>query len=280
MNLSNFLQELIIKGWKFWNEDNRLRYRAPKEESTSSVLAQLKEHKAEIIKLLQQNPSIFNVCPLSYGQRSLWFLWQLEPESHAYNTSLPLRICSVVDITAIQKAFEALRSRHPILRTSYPKLNSEPIQKVDDCQELDFLQIDASSWGEDELKTKVIESDRQPFDLERGPVMRVRWFIRSESEHILLLTMHHIAWDGWSAGNLLMQELLQLYQAQLTGVKASLPVIKYSYQDYTRWQRGVLQGSEGERLWKYWQSKLTGELPAINLPTDRLRVTQIGRAHV
>ncbi len=139
MNLFEFLQDLVIKDWKFWNEDNRLRYRAPKEESTALVLAQLKQHKAEILQLLRDRPDIFNVYPLSYGQKALWFLWQLAPLNHAYNVSFPARICSVVDITAMEKAFAMLIERHPILRTTFPKRGAEPIQQVHQNQELDFL---------------------------------------------------------------------------------------------------------------------------------------------
>ncbi len=270
MNLFEFLQDLVIKDWKFWNEDNRLRYRAPKEESTALVLAQLKQHNTEILQLLRDRPDILNVYPLSYGQKALWFLWQLAPLSHAYNASFSAHICSLVDITAMEKAFGALMKRHPILRTTFPKRGKEPIQQVHQNQELDFLPIDASTWSEHELKAKVVETHQLPFDLERGPVMRVRWFTRSSQEHVLLLTIHHIAWDGWSL-DILIQELRQLYQAQKAGVEASLTPLKHSYQDYVRWQRDILQGTEGEKLWNYWQQKLTGELPVLNLPTDRPR---------
>ncbi|NEO70811.1 non-ribosomal peptide synthetase, partial [Moorena sp. SIO3H5] len=281
MNLLEFLQDLVIKGWKLWNEGNRLRYCAPNEESTALVLAQLKQHKAEILQLLRVRPDILNVSPLSYGQKSLLFLWQLAPLSHAYNRSFPARIYSVVDIPAMEKALRVLRERHPILRTTFPKLRSEPIQQVHDNQELDFLLLDASSWSEDELKAKVVEAHQLPFDLERGPVMRVRWFTRSNFEHILLLTIHHIACDGWSI-DLLIQELEKLYQAEKAGVEPSLPQMKHSYQDYVRWQRDILEGPEGERLWNYWQQQLTGELPVLNLPTDRLRTpiqTYNGASH-
>ena len=270
MNLIELLQDISIEGWQLWSEGERLCYDAPKEESTALVLAQLKQHKAEILQLLDDCPDILNVYPLSYGQKALWFLWQLAPLSHAYNVSFTARICSVVDITAMEKAFGALRSRHPILRTTFPKRGSETIQQVHQNQELDFWQIDASTWSEDELKAKVVETHQLPFDLERGPVMRVRWFTRSNKEHVLLLTIHHVACDGWSI-DLLIQELPQLYQAQKAGVETSLTPLKHSYQDYVRWQRDILQGTEGERLWNYWQQQLAGELPVINLPTDRLR---------
>ncbi|KAB8314800.1 amino acid adenylation domain-containing protein [Tolypothrix campylonemoides VB511288] len=270
MNLVEFLQNLVIKGWKFWNEGEGLYYDAPSEQSTSSVLAQLKQHKAEILQLLQERPDIFNVYPLSYGQRALWFLWQLAPESHAYNVSFAVRICSVVDMTAMSMALAALMERHPILRTTYPKLGSEPIQQVHQNQELDWLQIDASSWSEEQLKAKVIAAHQILFDLETGPIMRVRWFSCSLVDHVLLVSIHHIACDRWSL-DMLIHELSKLYQAQRAGVEISLPPVKHTYLDYVSWQRKILCGTQGEKLSNYWAHQLAGDLPALNLPTDRQR---------
>jgi len=270
MNLVEILQKLSLKGGKVWVEDGGLCIDGSQEVFTIDTINQLRQYKNEILQLLHESPDILNVYPLSYGQRALWFLWQLAPLSHTYNVAFAIRIGSVVDITAMHKAFELLRVRHPILCTNYPKLESEPIQKVNQNQELDFLLIDASSWNRDELKTKVIESYQLPFDLEKESVMRVRWFTCSNNDHVLLVNIHHIACDVWSI-DLLIQELLQLYQAQISGVKVSLPSLKYSYQDYVSWQRNILQGTKGEELWNYWQQKLAGDLPAINLPTDRQR---------
>ncbi|MEH1847549.1 MAG: amino acid adenylation domain-containing protein, partial [Nostoc sp.] len=270
MNLVEFLQNLVIKGWKFWNEGERLYYDAPSEQSTSSVLALLKQYKAAILQLLQERPDIFYVYPLSYGQRALWFLWQLAPESHAYNVSFAARICSVVDMTAMSKAFTALRERHSILRTTFLELEGELIQQVHQNQELDLLQIDASSWSEEQLKAKVISAHQIPFNLETGPVMRVRWFSCSDFKHVLLVSMHHIASDAWSL-DMLIHELSALYQAQQATVEVSLTPLEHSYRDYVIWQRKILCGDQGEKLWNYWAHQLAGDLPALNLPTDRQR---------
>ena len=272
MSLVEFLQELVIKDWKFWNENNRLRYSTPQEESTSSVLEQLKQHKSEILQLLQEQPDIFNVYSLSYGQQALWFLWQLTPESHAYNISLPLHICSEVDVTAIEKALQLLIKRHPLLRTTFSKRGHEPIQQVHQNQKLDFLKIDASTWHKDELKEKVIEAHQMIFDIEKGSIMRVRCFTSSKKEHILLITIHHIACDRLSLGTLI-QELIQVYQSQQAGTEINLHPIKHSYQDYINWEKRVLAGTQGEKLWSYWQKQLAGNLPTLNIATDRQRLS-------
>jgi amino acid adenylation domain-containing protein len=281
MNLVEFLQDLVIADWKFWNEGNQLRYSAPKEESTSSIVDRLKQYKAEIIQLLQECPEIFHVYSLSHGQRALWFLWQLAPESHAYNVSLPVCICSLIDIEAIEKAFVELIKRHAQLRSTFRRQGKEIIQQIHQNQQLYFLQVDGSTWSENELKAKVLEAHKVPFDLEKGPVVRVNWFTISSKEHILLLNIHHIVCDGLSL-NILLKELIQIYRAQQTGIEMNLPLIKHSYQDYVNWEKRALAGTQGEKLWSYWQKQLAGNLPILNLPTDRQRLptqTYNGASH-
>ncbi|NEQ65236.1 MAG: amino acid adenylation domain-containing protein, partial [Symploca sp. SIO2D2] len=270
MNLIQFLQDLSLKGVKLWSDGGKLRTGGSQEVLTTNIIAQLKQYKSEILQLLRDNPDIAQVHPLSYGQKGLWFLWQLAPQSHNYNVSFSVRIYSKIDITTWQQVFQALRARHPLLRSTFPRLGEQPIQQLHQHQELDFLQIDASSWSEEELHQKVVEAHRHPFKLETEAVMRVRWFTCSEANHIMLLTIHHIALDGWSC-NLIAKELPQLYQAQQDGVETSLPPLNNSYQDYVCWQKELVEGQEGEQLWNYWQQKLGGELPVLNLPTDRPR---------
>ncbi|WP_237395560.1 condensation domain-containing protein, partial [Okeania sp. KiyG1] len=270
MNLVEFLQDLSLKGVKLWRDGEKLRTGGSQEVLTTDIIAQLKQYKSEILELLRENPDISQVYPLSYGQKGLWFLWQLSPQSHNYNVSFSVRIYSKVDTTTWQKVFQALRERHPLLRSTFPKLGEQPIQQLHQHQELDFLEIDASSWSEEELNKKVVAAHRHPFNLETEPVMRVRWFTCSEANYIMLVTIHHIAIDGWSC-NLIVKELPELYQSQLTGVEASLPPLKHSYQDYVSWQKELVEGQKGEQLWNYWQQTLGGELPVLNLPTDRQR---------
>ncbi|WP_424101445.1 amino acid adenylation domain-containing protein [Moorena producens] len=270
MNLIQFLQDLSLKGVKLWSDEGKLITEGYQEVLTTDVMAELEQYKSEILQLLRENPDISQVHPLSYGQKYLWFLWELSPQGHNYNVSFSVRIYSKVDITIWQQVFQALRERHPLLRSTFPKLGEQPIQQLHQHQELDLLQIDASSWSEEELNKKVVEAHRHPFNLETEPVMRVRWFTCSEQDHIMLLTIHHIALDSWS-WNLIAKELPQLYQAQLNGLEASLPPLQYSYQDYVNWQRELIEGQEGEQLWNYWQQRLGGELPVLNLPTDKPR---------
>ncbi|NES18380.1 MAG: SDR family NAD(P)-dependent oxidoreductase, partial [Symploca sp. SIO3E6] len=272
MNLVEFLQDLTIQGWQLWANGERMGYRAPNQESTQLILSQLKQHKTEILRLLNTQPELLQVYPLSYSQQAMWFLWQLAPLDSVYNVSSTTRIYSQVDLGHWRQAFQALRKRHPMLRSTFPQRGQKPVQLVQEHQELDFLQIDASTWSQDELDRRLVKAHQHPFDLEREAVMRIRWFTRSKQDHLLLLTIHHIAVDGWSL-DLILKELPKLYQAQTTTVELSLPPLKHCYQDYVKWQKDMLVGAEGKRLWNYWQQQLAGELPVLNLPTDRPRPT-------
>ena len=92
MNLVEFLQQLVIQGWKFWAEGEQVRFRAPDIKSTARLVTQLKQNKTKILELLQERSDILDVYPLSYGAKGLWFLWQLAPQSYAYNVSFAIRI--------------------------------------------------------------------------------------------------------------------------------------------------------------------------------------------
>jgi natural product biosynthesis luciferase-like monooxygenase protein len=214
--------------------------------------------------------SIVQTGPLSYGQRALWFLQQLAPESRAYNVMLAAQVHSQVEAATLQRAFQALTNRHAALRTVFRLSGGKPVQCVQEHQTIEFNILDAASLDWADLKRRAVEESHRPFDLEEGPLLRVSLFTRSSSEHLLLIIMHHIAVD-FSSVAILLNELAVLYGAEQAGTAAALPVLNHQYLDYARWQMEMLSGPEGERLWAYWQSQLGGELPVMSLPTDRPR---------
>ncbi|PMB52083.1 non-ribosomal peptide synthetase [Fischerella thermalis CCMEE 5201] len=270
MNLVEFLTQLSQQNIELWMEDNKLCYRGRKEVLTSTVLNQIKQHKTEIIDLLRQGFHTSKSYPLTHGQQGLWFLYKLAPTSAAYNVAFTARICSCLNISALQQAFQKLVNRHPTLRTTFAQKDSEPFQQVHEYQEVDFENIDASSGNEDELISQVIAAYQRPFDLEKGNLLRVNLFTCSEDNYVILLTIHHIVIDGFSLG-IILDELRSLYEAENTGRVISLPAIKYQYQDFVQWQRNILASSVGDELWNYWREQLAGELPILKLPTDRPR---------
>ncbi|NES81558.1 MAG: non-ribosomal peptide synthetase, partial [Moorea sp. SIO2B7] len=270
MSVVEFLQDLSFKGVKLRTDGEKLRVGGYQSILTSDVIAQLKQHKTEILNVLHDSPDILNTYPLSYGQQAMWFLWQLAPESGFYNVVFSCRICSQVDVTTLQKTFQKLMERHPQLRSSFPQQGNKPVQKIHQTQLLNFEQINTSACSEQELHQRVFQESQQPFNLENGQVMRVRLFTSSEEEHILLLTVHHIAIDAWCLP-LVIEEMILTYAALESGEQPSLTPLKDSYIDYVRWQRDLLTSNQGEKLWHYWQKKLAGDLPVLNLPTDRQR---------
>src|SRR5215813_10269351 len=113
------------------------------------------------------------ISPLSHGQQALWFLYQLAPQSAAYNVSYAVRIVSDVDIPAFRRSFQALVDRHPSLRATYSMRDGKPVQQIHERMKVHFEETDASLWSEDELKDRLIEEAHRPFDLSVGPVMRL-----------------------------------------------------------------------------------------------------------
>jgi hypothetical protein len=224
------------------------------------------ESRQELLaRLLRQRVSASRAAdhPLSYNQRSLWFLNRMDSQSAAYNVAYAWRVRSPIDAAALRRAFERLVDRHAILRTVYGK--TEPKQRVAERQELDFVEVDGTGWSEAEHIRHLSDDARLPFDLERGPVLRVRLFTGGATDR-LLVVFHHIAYDLWSMVTLL-DELNAFYAAESAGVQAQLPALQHQYADFVRWQADFLQAN-GDRLWEFWREYLAGPLPELTLPLD------------
>src|SRR5271157_71830 len=241
--------------------------------STSQGIAELSpgEKRALLAQLLRKQTSGSKlIYPLSYNQQGIWFLYQLAPESTVYNVNFAARISSDVNVPALRRALQRLIDRHPSLRTTFPAHSGQPVQRVHEHLKVSFEEVDGSTWNGDELKARLLDEAYRPFDLERGPLLRVSLITRSAREHILLLVVHHIVIDFWSLA-ILLDELGVLYPAERYGMKAALPPLDLQYTDYVRWQAEMLAGPDGERLWAYWREQLAGQLPILDLPTDRPR---------
>jgi len=204
--------------------------------------------------------------PCSHGQKALWFINQMAPESAAYNLAIPFRVRGAFNVRAWQTAFEKLLRRHACLSATFFNTDQGLAQRVQPQTEV-FDVTDASAWSRAALDEALAEEAQRPFDLERGPVVRGRIYRCSDDEHILLMTVHHIAADLWSLV-IVIDELSRLYKAEKSGSAASLPPAEYQYADHVRWQEEMLAGTRGEGLRRYWRRQLAGELQALNLPTD------------
>lgn len=214
--------------------------------------------------------------PLSSAQQRLWILDQFDPGNSVYNVTSLMRLYGNLDVEALRRTLDEIVSRHESLRTVFPKDAHGPWQRVlpPQPQPLPIHDLSALAAGADEREAAAFElaraDARAPFDLVNGPVFRAMLARIAEDDHVLILSAHHIAVDGWSFG-VLYGELTQLYRAFLAGEASPLPELPIQYADYTLWQLEEL-GSEGlGKQLEYWQQRFPTAPPVLELPGDRPR---------
>ena len=214
------------------------------------------------------------LLPLSFAQQRLWFLDQLAPESASYIIPAAVRLKGELNVEALERTLSDIVRRHEVLRTRFVSVGGEPRQQVLEAEPVSLLVTDLSGLEETEREAAVQEAvtldSHDLFDLANGPLLRVKLLRLGTEEHVVLLTMHHIVSDGWSMG-LLIKEVATLYEAYSRGEESPLTALPVQYGDFTMWQQGWLQGEELEEQLRYWRRQLGGELPVLELPTDRPR---------
>ncbi|WP_253910536.1 non-ribosomal peptide synthetase, partial [Pyxidicoccus fallax] len=215
--------------------------------------------------------------PLSFAQQRLWFLDQYQPGTALYNIPSAMRLEGRLDVAALGRAFAELMRRHEALHTTFQAREGNPIQvlapeSVATTLEVDDLGHLPAEQREAEALRLAREEACRPFDLSRGPLLRARLVRLSDTEHLLLVTMHHIVSDGWSIG-VLIREVVTLYQAFVAGRPSPLPELPIQYADYAVWQREWLKGPVLEEQLAWWKGQLEGAPPALELLTDRPRTT-------
>jgi len=210
---------------------------------------------------------------LSFAQQRMWFLKQLEPKSYSYNEPNAIRLRGSLNVDSLRAAFDHLVARHEVLRTTIAMVDGEPRQVVNQNVTLNFPLIDlraiAPALRDPELQLRFVETIRVLFDLARDLPLRVLLLRVGDDEHILLIVIHHIAWDGWSSG-IVWHELGQYYRDHLSGPSSDLPPLAIQYQDYAQWQRDWFQGEVLQAQVSYWRKQLHGVAP-LKLPLDRAR---------
>ncbi|MEA2563973.1 MAG: hypothetical protein QOH06_5477 [Acidobacteriota bacterium] len=200
--------------------------------------------------------------PLTFSQESLWFLYQLDPASPAYNVPATALISGRLDPIALAGTLTEIVCRHEALRTTFP--GGQPVQKIHPPAPVPLPVIDLTGCPE-EARRLAREEALRPFDLARGPLLRARLVRLAEEEHLFLLTMHHAVSDEWSVA-VLMREIGTLY----TGA-GELPELPVQVADYAIWQREWLRGEVLEARLAWWKERLAGAPPVIDLPLDRAR---------
>jgi natural product biosynthesis luciferase-like monooxygenase protein/amino acid adenylation domain-containing protein len=213
-------------------------------------------------------------APLAFAQERVWFMERLEPGLSFNNVPAAIQLEGDLNIPALQRAIAEIIHRHKTLRTAFNDDGGRAVAVIVPEVPLAMPIVDMSlltvSEREAGAKECMLEEARRPFNLATGPLLRVKLVRLARNRHLLLLTMHHIVWDGWSMG-VFYREVAALYEAFSHGKPSSLPELQLDYADFARWQRERVQAGAIEEQLGFWKKQLNGAPPALDLPADRPR---------
>ncbi|GAA0907528.1 non-ribosomal peptide synthetase [Virgisporangium aurantiacum] len=282
MTTAEFLAQLKELGVDIQLGDGeRARVLAPKGVLTPDLRLQLTERREEILQFLRASTtrspgrivrtSRDGPLPASHAQERLWFLHQLEPDNTGYHVPLTLRVAGRLDTAALRRSIDEIVARHEALRTTFSVVDERPRQVigppgVQPLAVVDLGHLDAAAAFA-QAQRVVTDHVAEPFDLSRGPLLRVSLIRLSADDHVLSLVMHHIAADEWSAG-IIRRELSALYDAYRNDRPSPLPPQAIQYADYSAWQRDSRHDGQRDDQLRYWQRHLAGLQP-LQLPADR-----------
>ncbi|MEH1884258.1 amino acid adenylation domain-containing protein [Nostoc sp.] len=219
--------------------------------------------------------------PLSYAQQRLWFLDQFEPNSAFYNIPFALHIVGTLNVAALEQSLQEIIHRHEALHTNFITVDGKPSQIIQKQTNWTVCVVELQHLpsSEQEIATQQLAKQKaiQPFDLADEPLVRATLVVLSETEHVLLLCIHHIVSDGWSMG-VFVQELEALYNAYSQdqpslrdATRTPLASLPIQYADFAIWQRNWLQGDILQSQLSYWQQQLANAPALLSVPTDRPR---------
>lgn len=219
--------------------------------------------------------------PLSFDQELLWLLDQMQPGNPVYNIPFTIRLSGNLDLNAIQESLNDLIQRHESLRTGFIDVRGKPTLKIVTAPAISLPFEDLSKLPQEEKDRQLTKLTRSEasllFDLQHGPLLKTRIIKLGATEHVLLLTMHHIISDLWSV-SIFVRELAMIYQAKIAGEMPTLSTLPVQYADFAHWQRASLQGDMLTSTLAYWKQKLSGAPPLLALPTDHPRPNEHSNA--
>ncbi|MDQ3288522.1 MAG: amino acid adenylation domain-containing protein, partial [Pseudomonadota bacterium] len=302
MTVTDLLELLRGRNVELRPEKGKLKVHAPAGVLTDELKALIRERKDALLDALMPRAAVqvpprdsaesagdFPVgsAPLSFAQKRLWFLNQLD-SGGLYNVGVSFSIGGELDIAALEKALNAIVSRHSVLRTVYDQHNGEPFQKLRENGRLELDRFDvAGSDAEREAQWTAISTEyaARPFDLAHDLMLRVGVVPFSADQTRLMIHMHHIASDGWSV-SIFVKELNRLYETIRQGDEVKLEPLPLQYSDYARWQDDTFRKADYIKGWAFWQDYLR-DLPEVHsLPLDAPRPSEqsyrgsVVRSHV
>ncbi|MFJ5965681.1 amino acid adenylation domain-containing protein [Bacillus sp. NPDC093026] len=214
--------------------------------------------------------------PMSFAQQRQWFLYQLEPDLPFYNNTISFRMNGPLDLGVLQKSLDQMVRRHESLRTSFAMSGDEPVQIIHESISLSELEIiDLSELtSQEEKEHKAAEWTKReantPFQLEDEAVFRAKLIRLSNTDHLLIMSIHHIVSDGWSIG-IVAKELSESYTAAIEGREPMLPLLPLQYADYALWQKEYLTGDILQEQLSYWKEQFASPVQDLELPYDNPR---------
>jgi non-ribosomal peptide synthetase component F/thioesterase domain-containing protein len=210
--------------------------------------------------------------PATVTQERFWSFARLDPASSAFNMPAAVRLSGHLSVESLEDSIGLVIRRHEILRTTFQEKRGELVQNV--AEHLDFSMTvsivapGSAAEREDQLARLVSTESQRPFDLLHGPLIRAHLFVMDERDHVLVVTLHHIVSDGWSQ-SIFQRELWSVYEALQEGREACLEPLQIQYADFAVWQKGWIASREANEHRKFWMSRLNGNLPIVEFPTDR-----------
>jgi amino acid adenylation domain-containing protein len=212
--------------------------------------------------------------PLSSAQHRMWMRHQLDPVHPNCNTAQHLRLHGPLDVAALRHALVEILRRHEVLRSRFSQVGDHLEQTVDPNVALEIPLSDLSELPADQRERVALqlagEQEAARFDLQTGPLVRARLLRLGAREHLLLLTIHHIAFDGWSR-SILKRELAVLYEAFSQCRPLPLAPLPLQYADFAAWEAESIQSDWLKDQLDYWKQKLSGNLTMLEVPTDHPR---------
>ncbi|MEH2279461.1 MAG: amino acid adenylation domain-containing protein [Nostoc sp.] len=214
---------------------------------------------------------------LSFGQERLWLLNQFGGDNTVYNMPFAFWINGSLDLYALEKSIQEIVRRHDILRTTFLSVGAQAVPVIAPKSDLRLSVTDLRQLppAEQEARYQCISQDEisKPFDLAQGSLWRFQLLQFTEEKYVLLMTIHHIIYDGWSQ-SVFTKELSILYKDFSSGQSSSLPDLPIQYADFAHWQRQWLTGEILQSQRSYWQQQLAGDLPTLHLPFELPQAVQ------
>ncbi|WP_424097233.1 SDR family NAD(P)-dependent oxidoreductase [Moorena producens] len=288
MNLKQVLYQISSQGIKMWAEGDQLKINAPKGALTAEIRDIISQNKTELLQLLQEKSHNFSAqsiplisvnrkedFTLSYQQERLWSVTQLITDSAALNISQTIRFEGLIDIKVLQESLNKIVSRHEILRTSFAlkegSLVQVPLPELDISISVEYYPGLSTNEITAVIEENVAQESLKNFDLSQAPLFSFKLLQFSDTDAVLILVFHHIIIDVLSI-NLLIRELLTLYDSSLDKKHSPLTELDIQYGDYAVWQRQWLQGEVLEKGLNFWKKQLAGVSTLYPVPVDNFQI--------